>query len=181
MAQHPYTLQSSNVVYQNASIKVREDNITRADGRPETLNVIETTNSVNVIAVNEKDEICLINIFRYLQNVWAWELPGGVSGEKGPINIAMRELALQTGLVANNYHQLGSLRLHGVVSGKIDLVVMRQLYQTGENKQKELGIEQTQFFSLEKIGAMLAAGEIDDAQTIAALSLYTAWRQQPSS
>ncbi len=115
---------------------------------------------------------------RYPINAWSLELPGGGGDNLEPIQAAMRELVEETGIVASDYHHIASLHLHGILSEKMHVVVMRQLRQTGENHQLEEGINAMGFQSMESIEQLVIGGQINDSHTIAALHVYNCWLKQ---
>lgn len=178
MQEQPYTVKSSAMLYQGPAVSVREDTLVWPSGQTVHRDVIEMNDTVTVIALNEKNELCLVNVYRHAQDEWAWELPTGGSVVQGPIHTAMHELAEQTGLVASEYVHIGSLRLGGTLSQKIQVVVMRRLQQTDEDKKRERGIAEARFQPLEAIEVSIALGDINDVQTIASVMMYKNWMSQ---
>lgn len=174
---NPYPLQSTKTLYQAPWMIVREDTVKRPNGQLGIYDVIEMHDSVAIIAVDEKQQLCLVKVFRHAQNIWAWELPGGGGDDEGPIHSAMRQLADQTGFVAREYEHIGSIRPHGISTERTNIVVMSNLLQTGENNQDEEGVAEVQFQSVENVDKSISSGEIDDAVTIASLTIYKSWHQ----
>lgn len=160
-------------------MKVREDDVIRPDGSQGIYTVVETQDSVVVIAENETKEICFIKAYRYPNSMWAWRLPGGGGAGHEPIQAGMRQLAEETGFIASEYHLIGTVRLHGLMQEKLHIVVMRELRQTGENHQQQMGIDTMRFQPISEVEQAIGRGEIDDSQTITAIYLYKSWLQQP--
>src|SRR5580658_7831539 len=77
--QNPWKTIESRTAYENAWLRVREDQVIRPDGKPGIYGVIEIRPSVGVVALNERDEIVLVGQWRYTLNRYSWEIPRGGS------------------------------------------------------------------------------------------------------
>ena len=108
---NPWKIISTKTVYQNPWIRVREDKVITPDGKDGIYGVIESKDSVIVGAINEKNEIYLIYSFSYPAQSWQWELPGGGSDGEEIINASKRELAEETGIVAQEWVSLPTTRV----------------------------------------------------------------------
>ncbi len=106
---NPWTTLSSRTAYQNAWIRVREDEVIRPDGGRGIYGVVEVRPSVGVVALNERDEIALVGQWRYTVNDWSWEIPRGGShpGETDLLEVAKRELAEEAGVRAEHWQEIG--------------------------------------------------------------------------
>jgi hypothetical protein len=109
VAKNPWKTVSSRVAYENAWIRLREDQVIRPDGRPGIYGVVEIRPSVGVVAMNERDEVALVGQWRYSVNRFSWEIPRGGShpGETDMLCVAKRELAEEAGLIAEKWEALG--------------------------------------------------------------------------
>ncbi len=105
---NPWQTHSSRIVYSNAWIRVREDQVTRPDGGPGIYSVVEIRPSVGIVALNERDEIVLVGQWRYPHNHYSWEIPRGGShaGEIDMLEVARRELAEEAGVQAGTWQIL---------------------------------------------------------------------------
>src|SRR3954447_4082341 len=103
---------SSRVVYRNAWMTVREDEVRRPDGSRGVYGVIEKPDSALVLP-RWADGFWLVEQFRYPVGRRAWEFPQGSWGAGGPggdqAELARRELAEETGLRAGTLRHLGHL------------------------------------------------------------------------
>ncbi len=106
---NPWKTKSSRIAYENAWIRVREDQVLRPDGAPGIYGVIEIRPSVGVVAIDEEDRVVLVGQWRYSVNRYSWEVPRGGSqpGEKNMLDVAKRELAEEAGVRAAHWEVLG--------------------------------------------------------------------------
>ncbi len=72
--------------------------------------ILQGPDSVNVVAINEYDEIVMVNQFRYGIRDYSLEIPGGMIdfGEQ-PLVSAKRELKEETGYISDTWILLGSI------------------------------------------------------------------------
>ena len=106
--ENPWKRLSSRVVYQNAWITVREDQVIRPDGKPGIYGVVETRIAAGVAAITENRELYLVGQFRYPTNEYSWEIiEGGTDGGESALSGAQRELKEEAGITAAHWEQLG--------------------------------------------------------------------------
>jgi len=104
MTQNPWQTKSSRLVYENAWIRVREDQVTCPDGQPGIYGVVETRIATGVIALTPQHEIYLVGQFRYPTGEYSWEIiEGGTEDGEEPLAAAKRELQEEAGLVARTW------------------------------------------------------------------------------
>jgi 8-oxo-dGTP pyrophosphatase MutT (NUDIX family) len=102
---------SSSVVYTDNWMRLRKDEIERADGSRGTYAVVERHNFAMIIPA-ENGGFFLVEEYRYPLGRRCWSFPQGSfpAGEDGtPEELARAELAQETGLRAANLKRLGSL------------------------------------------------------------------------
>ena len=101
---NPWTLLSSAPKYQNAWIRVREDQVLRPDGNPGIYGVVAAGPNTNVIVLREDGQMLLVGQHRYTTDFDSWELPGGGGAEgDDPLDVGKRELREEAGLEAENW------------------------------------------------------------------------------
>src|SRR5690349_10434304 len=82
---NPWKTISSKVVHKNKWFSVRKDNVITPSGKPGEYNVVESSDSVFIIALNSKKEIAFINLYRYPTQQFSLELPAGHTDNQKPL------------------------------------------------------------------------------------------------
>lgn len=169
----PFKTLSSKTVYQNPWISVREDQVIRPDGTEGIYGVIESKDSVVVGAVDDEGQIYLIHSFSYPAQSWQWELPGGGGDGEAVIEASRRELAEETGIIAAEWAELGSVRVcDGLMTERMHVLLATQLTHGEKPGSDDDGvITDGRFFTFDEVHAMVEGGRIDEGQSIAALYL----------
>lgn len=178
--EHPIRRLSSEVVYESPYLRMREDRIRRLDGSEGIYSYVEKPDYAVVIPI-ENDGLHLVEQYRYPIRARSWEFPQGSfpPGKTGdPEHLAREELRQETGLTATDMRHLG--RLHsakGMSSQVFDVFVATGL-EPGPN---ELEVEEQdllhRWFGRAGFEAMIRSGEITDAATLAAYTLYMLSKQ----
>ncbi|HMO02144.1 MAG TPA: NUDIX hydrolase [Oligoflexia bacterium] len=127
---NPWQTLSSKVIYQNRWIKLREDQVIQPKGAPGIYSVLEIPPAVAIVALDESWKVCLVGQWRYTQNKFSWEIPGG-SSEKTIGSIlenAKRELLEETGISAEIWEPLGTIdNSNGATNDTAHLFLARSL------------------------------------------------------
>ncbi|WP_203567505.1 NUDIX domain-containing protein [Aestuariimicrobium ganziense] len=171
----PWQTNSSHVVYENAWIRVRHDEVARPDGSDGVYGVVESRNpAVFIVAIDEDDRVHLVRLDRYTTGE-QWEVPAGGTDGEDPLTAAQRELREETGHVARDWQRLGELwALNGVCRARHHVFLARDLHPAEGhegNQQDEEGISQTRWVPWADVLRMLREGEIQDGETVSALML----------
>lgn len=171
MPSNPWKTLSTRVAYENAWIRVREDQVIRPDGGPGIYGVVEIRPSVAVVALNERDEIVLVGQWRYTINRYSWEIPRGGShaGETDMLAVAKRELAEEAGVLAETWQPLGAADVgNGVVSEIQSFFLATDLSSTEMNLDPEEDIV-VAWHSFEEAVDMVMDGRITEVCSVAAI------------
>jgi len=152
-------------------VRVREDEVIRPDGGPGIYGVIEIRPSVGVVAINEHDEVVLVGQWRYSVNRYSWEIPRGGShpGEANMLDVAKRELAEETGVLAEHWQALGTVdNCNGVADDTQTLYLATGLSSTAMNLDPEEEIT-VRWQPFEEALRMAMDGRITEVCSVAAL------------
>lgn len=170
----PWTTLTSREVYANPWMRVREDEVVRPDGSPGIYGVVEVANpAVFVVALTDADEVVLVELHRYATGTWELEVPAGSTDGEPPLTAGRRELAEETGLVADEWQDLGTMSsLNGLCSAPEHVLLARGLRPASDDgaaSRAEEGIEAVRRVPWPEVMAMVGDGRIRDAETLAAL------------
>ncbi len=169
---NPWKTISSKIAYENPWFKVREDQTEKPGNRTGVYGVVLTAPTVFTVALNENDEVYLIGMFRYPTGEYGLELPAGGSDNQDLLEAAKRELLEETGVKAKDWEKVGQFTPWNGISDEISHVfVARNLEETGSEIDPNEGILEVRKVPFEKVFDLVKSGEINDGQTIAALTL----------
>lgn len=168
---------SSRQVYANNWMTVREDAIRRPDGSEGIYGVVDKPHYALVIA--RADDVpggryAMVEQFRYPLGLRRWEFPQGTVGltELAPDVLADRELREETGLRASTMTRLGMLDVAaGMSSQRGHVFLATGITEGAAEREHEEQDMRLAWFTGERIEEMMRAGEITDAQSIAAWTL----------
>ncbi|MEV6844513.1 NUDIX hydrolase [Actinoplanes sp. NPDC051411] len=166
---------SSRVVYRNPWMTVREDEIRRPDGSPGVFGVVEKPDFALVLP-RCHEGFWLVEQFRYPVGRRAWEFPQGSWGRDAvddQVALARKELAEETGLRAGSMTHLGHLfEAYGFSTQGFDVYLATELEQGAPDREASEQDMIHRAFSDTDIAEMIRSGQIVDAPSLAALTLY---------
>jgi 8-oxo-dGTP pyrophosphatase MutT (NUDIX family) len=153
---------------------VREDMVRREDGSEGIYGVVDKPTAAVVIP-RDGDRLHLVEQFRYPIGARSWEFPMGTAPDRAevdPAELAARELAEETGLVAGTMELLGDLALAPGTSSQREHVYLATDLREGpvsrEDSEQDM---QARWFTIAEFEEMIRRSEVVDAQTLAAYLL----------
>ena len=166
-------------IYQGRAVNVRVDTVEKASGKKTTREVVEHSDCVAVVALDEQGNILLVRQFRHAVGRFLLEIPAGAidPGEE-PVDSVRRELQEEIGYLPRKIDKLGGFYatpgygteyLHCFVA--TDLVPARLVAEDTDD------IELVRV-SPREIPRLIASGDICDAKSIAALLMFLFIRQE---
>ncbi len=164
----------SREVYANSWMRVREDDIRRADGSPGIYGVIDKPDYALIIP-SDGDRLHLVEQFRYPLGLRRWEFPQGTApdlADPDPRELARRELREETGLRAERMVQIGLLDVAAGMCSQRGKVFLATGLTAGEpERELEEQDMRSAWLPRAEVEAMMISGEITDAQSVAAYAL----------
>ncbi|MFR9800732.1 NUDIX domain-containing protein [Pseudonocardia sp. RS010] len=173
---------STRQVYANNWMTVREDAVRRPDGSDGVYGVIDKPTYALVIP-RDGDRLHLVEQFRYPIGLRRWEFPAGTAPDRAaqdPAELAVRELVEETGLRAGRMEKIGTLDVAPGMSSQRGHVYLATELTEGEAQREHTEQDMRQaWFTIAEFEAMVAAGEITDAQSVAAYMLLVLHDRRP--
>lgn len=175
---------SSREVYRNKWTSMREDVIEYDDGERGIYGVVDKEPAVIIIPLEqtpEGDFLWLVKQFRYTVGAEYLELPqGGWEGENAePLDMAVGELAEETGLRAAKMTRLGSLWIGYGVLRQRHTVFLAEGLTKGETardpEERDMTVHRV---SVREFEDMLLVGTIEDNCSASAWCLYRIWKDR---
>lgn len=162
----------SRVVYENPWLTLREDAVTRPDGEPGEYGVVGVRHpAVFVVPLTDADEVVMVRLHRYPIGRDSLEIPAGGTDGEDALVAAQRELREESGYVASSWRELGPIHsLNGLADAPGTVFLARDLTPAGDGTGwAEEGITAVELVPWAEVLRLVAAGEIHDAETLAAL------------
>jgi 8-oxo-dGTP pyrophosphatase MutT (NUDIX family) len=161
----------TTVDYKNEFFQIKRLDIVKPDGNKGKFYVLDKYApffSV-IIPLSDNDKTYLVGQFRVASQVYSWEFPmGSVRGATNPLKVAKQELKEETGLVAEEWHEIGWYYLaNGHTDQKVYVFSAKKLTQ--EKTEPEPGeFLRVKQVPIKQVGLMIKKGEITDGPTITA-------------
>jgi 8-oxo-dGTP pyrophosphatase MutT (NUDIX family) len=174
-ADSPWRTLSAREVYRNQWLSVTEYQVIRPDGAPGLYGVVDPGDNATIVALDEDEQVCIVEDFLYPIQQRGWFLPSGAINQgEDPLLAAQRELAEETGLRAAQWERLGAFYLTpGIATQRSHLYLARGLTAGAPQREPtEVGMTMRQA-PLREACAASRRGETPSA--IAALGLALAW------
>jgi ADP-ribose pyrophosphatase len=160
-------------IYQGRAVSVRVDTVEKAGGAKTTREVVEHSDCIAVVALDEQGKVLLVRQFRHAVGKFLLEIPaGGIDSGEEPMDSVRRELQEEIGYLPRKIDKLGGFYatpgygteyLHCFVA--TDLVPARLVAEDTDD------IELVRV-SPDEIPRLIASGELCDAKSIAALLMF---------
>jgi ADP-ribose pyrophosphatase len=164
---------STQQIYRGRAINIRVDTVEKAGGKKTTREVVEHSDCIAVVALDEQGSVLLVRQFRHAVDKFLLEIPaGGIDPGEEPLEAVRRELQEEIGYLPRKIDRLGGFYsapgygteyLHCFLA--TDLVPARLVAEDTED------IELVRV-PLNEIPRLIASGEICDAKSIAALLMF---------
>ena len=169
----PEKILTSQPIYQGRALSLRVDTIEKARGKKTSREVVEHSDCVAVVVIDDHDKLLLVRQFRHPVGKPLLEIPaGGIDPGEQPLDSVRRELQEEIGYLPQKINRLGGFYsipgygteyLHCFLAA--DLVPGRLLAEDTDD------IEVVRV-PLDEILPLIASGEICDAKSIAALLMF---------
>lgn len=160
------------VLHHGKIVDVCEEEVTLPNGSRLVLEIVRHPGGAAVVAINERDEVCLLRQYRHVVGGWIWEIPAGkLEPDHTSLDMARRELEEEAGLQARTWLPLGNvLSSPGIFTEVIHLFLARDLVSVPSRHETHEVIE-VHWKPFTEALAMAERGEIRDGKSLAGLFL----------
>ncbi|MCK4402622.1 MAG: NUDIX hydrolase [Dehalococcoidia bacterium] len=169
---------STQQVYHGSAVNLRLDTVERPSGKKATREVVEHSDCVAVIVLDDQDNVLLERQFRYPVGKSLLEIPaGGINPGEEPLDCVRRELQEEIGYLPKKIERLGGF--YSIPGYGTEYLYC---YLATDLVPSRLIAEDTESIELvrvppDQIPQLIASGEICDAKSIAALLTFLVTQQ----
>ncbi|MEO3885606.1 NUDIX hydrolase [Nonomuraea sp. B5E05] len=170
---HPSIRQvSTEVIYSNTWMTLREDEIERPDGSRGVYGYLERPNAVLVIPL-EDDGFHLVEEYRYPMRRRSWSFPQGFAPAPTLEEAARQELEQETGLRPAGLTLLGTIDVAHAISTEQSNVYLATGLEHGDSAREHSEQDMRQrWVPRAEFEQMIRAGAVRDAGSLAAYALF---------
>jgi len=169
---------SSQQVYHGRAVDLHVDTVEKPSGKKVTRDIVEHSDCVAVVVLDEHGKVLLVRQFRYPVGNFLLEIPaGGIDPGEGPIDCVRRELQEEIGYFPRKIERLGGFySIPGYGTEYLHCYLATDLVPSRLVAEDTEGIEIVRV-SPNQIPQLITSGEICDAKSIAALLTFLFIRQ----
>jgi ADP-ribose pyrophosphatase len=158
------------LIHKGSHISLYKQKVPLPDDRHTFYDVIIHPGGAVMAAIDDKNRLCLITQPRPAVGEDVWEFPAGcLEPNEPPLATAKRELEEETGFVATDWFDLGSIvTAPGYCDEILHLFAAKKLTETVTNFDDEEQIE-SHWLTIEEVDEKINNGQINDAKTLSLL------------
>jgi ADP-ribose pyrophosphatase len=163
-------------IYRGRVVDLVLETVELPNGETTELEIVRHPGGAAVVALDERDRVCLLRQYRHAAGGWLWELPAGkIDPGETPFSTARRELAEEAGVVSDDWADLGHmLSSPGVCTEVIYLYLARGLQAVAQNHETHEVIE-IHWLPLRQVLDWCVDGTIEDSKTLIGLFRAEVW------
>lgn len=161
---------STNKIFSGNVLEFNVDTVEFPDGTRATRELVHHPGGVAVVAVDNEGYVYLVRQYRKPYDEVVLEIPAG-KRDKGedPLMGAKRELSEETGLIADEYIDLGTFYPTPGYTDEIIYLYMAKGLKKGEAHPDEDEFVENEKIHIDTLTDMIMSGEVKDGKTIAAV------------
>lgn len=157
-------------IYKGRVIRLTVDEVELPNGVKCELEVVHHPGGSAVVAINDRQEVCLLEQYRHVSSGWLWELPAGKHEPNDlPEVTAKKELQEEAGVTARQWQFLGHVYSSpGVFAEVVHLYLAQGLTMVASAHESEEVIK-IHWLPLQEACERAMNGKLMDAKTVIGL------------
>ncbi len=169
---------SSQLIYDGRAVSLRVDTVRMPSGRETTREIVEHSDCVAIIAIDDEDNVLLVEQFRKAVEKKLLEIPaGGIEPGEEPADCVRRELREETGFLPQRVERLGGFySAPGYSTEYLHLYLATELVSSPLQAEDSESIRLVRV-RLSEVPGLIASGEICDAKSIAGLLVFLEYQK----
>ncbi len=159
-----------DTVFKGRIISVTVENVVLPNGAQLAMEIVHHPGGATVVALDNRERVCLLRQYRHAVGGWIWELPAGkIDNQEPPLETARRELAEEAGVQADKWRALGEMiSSPGVFDERIWLFLASEL-QPVDSVPEEHEVFEQHWLPWSKALRWAHDGTLNDAKSVVAL------------
>jgi 8-oxo-dGTP pyrophosphatase MutT (NUDIX family) len=168
--------------YRGRVVTVNVETVELPNGKVADYEVIHHPGGAAVVAIDDRERVCLLRQYRPAVQDWVWELPAGrLEPGEPPQETARRELVEEAGCEARRWRDLGAiLSSPGVFAEVLHLYLAEDLTRVPDRRE-EYEVFEAHWIQLPEALQRALDGRIRDAKTVVALLRAAQLRAAPAA
>jgi ADP-ribose pyrophosphatase len=162
----------SETVYQGKAFDVRREQLLLPDGKTTWFDLVVHPGAVTLIPIDDQGRVLFIRQYRHAVGKELLELPAGtLETDEEPLTCAAREMREETGMSAGKLTKVGEFYLVPGYSTEYMYIYLASDLQPDPLPGDEDEFITVEIFPLDDIPKLVSQGMIQDAKSLAALTL----------
>ena len=162
--------EKSKTLYKGKIINLDIEQVELPNGVQMEMEIVRHPGGATVVAIDDRQRVCLLKQYRYACDGWVWELPAGKRDhDEDPLLTAQRELQEEAGRKATQWQSLGNMiSSPGVFTEVVHCYLATDLSDCDTGHEAEELIE-IHWLPFEEAVEMAIDNRINDAKSVIAL------------
>lgn len=169
--ENPWKTLTSKKIYDNNWISLTEHQVVNPNGGEGIYGEVHFKNlAIGILPLDENYYTWIVGQYRFPLKAYSWEIiEGGGALHVDPIESAQRELAEESGIIAQKFTEIQRMHLSNSVSDELAIIYVAQDLQLGKSSPEETEELTIRKLHFNEVYAMVMNGTITDSVSVAAI------------